>query len=210
MKFINDKTTIVIAGKWNRFLLSPQWVGTNLYEVDTINVEFASTMDAPPRYLKENKIFQVTPNHAFGIATNPTQDQNLIDVENIMDRLVTLLTYTPVFGLGINFSFELNVDESERIHAAFALTDSEKYTEEGLILNKTIVSRSFTSGDDNITINLADSEKTELKINFHFDLTTCKTISEYLDGTKFLEKRNKAQELINNLYQIELENEQED
>jgi len=40
MKIILGSWSLVLAGKWNRHILTPKWVSDNLFEDENIGVEF--------------------------------------------------------------------------------------------------------------------------------------------------------------------------
>ncbi len=95
MEILPESLTFIIAGKWNKYILSHEWVAKNIFKEDNINVEFSMEPDLPFRYHKGNIRFIPTNNNVTFQALNHDR-QTLDDIEEKAKNLISLLDKTPL------------------------------------------------------------------------------------------------------------------
>jgi len=49
----SDGWNLVLLGKWNKYILSPEWTAENIFQVDGVQVEFSINLDRPHRYTSD-------------------------------------------------------------------------------------------------------------------------------------------------------------
>jgi hypothetical protein len=99
-----DTSGIVLSGHWNRMIFTPEWVGPNLFHEDILVTEIALVPGFPAIY--RNTEVQLEASHQrLMVRPRINTEQAFLRAENIAVLAVSILSSTPLHGVGINFSF---------------------------------------------------------------------------------------------------------
>lgn len=195
MEEIKQACSIVIVGGWNTRILTPPWLGKNIFKKDELEIRFPID-PALPMKVTDGK------NYTIDISTTrlvfqPTviNEQKLALMSDGVINVLKILPHTPITAAGVNFGFkEINPDESlgnlfNNIHLT-NIINIEKIDN----LNELVITYKFILSNDfeNRVLQLRISKKAEsneviLNFNFHKDISSAdeaRTILEPESVTK--------------------------
>jgi hypothetical protein len=202
LKLIPETTTLVIVGKWNRYVLSSLWVSKNLFKVDKMVVEIALGNELPPRYTHDAIRFLPSTERVLMICLND-QDDTLKQTENISRELIRLLPHTPIIGLGNNFGYiEKATPELLNI---FDLPYNNKFGNCGYTINKYVIQREVNFEDSVLNLLISqEADNIRFDLNFHYTVKDASSILQKPNDL-FVNNRNRGLKLIKEVFGAELE-----
>ena len=212
MKIVDGTWSVVVVGKWNRYILTPGWVSKKIFRQEKIEVQFpVNKPELAPRYISQNNIiFMPAIHNSKFIAQQPYDDEMLVKMSAHVKRLVTILEHTPVSAIGVNFGFEEDSHNFGQLDM-FTIIESDKFLDKGFITNSTEIKRQLPI--DNHFLNLSvvySKNKIHFDFNFHYNVTTPKEIAELATDNLLIYKKEKALEIMHDVYKLELESDEEE
>jgi hypothetical protein len=214
MKIIDGSWSVVIVGKWNRYILTPQWVGKNIFNQENIEVQFPINQpELAPRYKSPTNIIFLPAIHKCQfIAQEPYDDTMLSNISQYIRKLASMLEHTPVTALGINFGFEEESHNFQQIDM-FNLTESDRYIDMGLHATLTGINRMFTVDNHPLNLNVEfnqERNKVIFEFNFHYNITIPAQICELVTPNLIIDNKKKALSILHDIYELQLEIDKED
>lgn len=203
MKPTEDGVTLIVAGKWNRYILSVEWLAKNIFRADDIQVEFSLNLDLPPRFLKDN-VRIVATNSRIVFTALKYQDSVLSSIEQMAQRLATLLPVTPVTAFGINFAYRETAAPPSLIEL-FSFEDNARLADHGIAIQTSEIKRKVTLDDHIVNLSIRqESGVIGLDFNFHTDIGALEQLPPLLEG-RFVRNKNVAERLMKDVYGLALE-----
>lgn len=206
MKIKEESCTIVIVGKWNKYILSPDWVANKIFEEKTIQLEFSVNVGRPPRYTSADIRIIPSNESVLFISLNPT-DANLAKMEQLAKKLLGILEYTPIQAFGINFSYVEDAAVCD-LASIFNFSDNDKLSEYGCKISNSTIKRELLIKERMLNLTISQSDADILfEFNFHYDVTGSK--AHEILGDKMTENKGIAEDLLHTAYGLELERTEE-
>ena len=116
--------SIVILGKWNVNIFSPQWLIQNVLTSDTIDMEFSAEPGVPHKIIDTAGDIMIIPNYSkLIIAPINIIESSLLNVERTACNILDKLPHTPIAQLGLNFGYscdDLGVENREKLENVFS------------------------------------------------------------------------------------------
>lgn len=203
MKIIDESISLVIPGNWNRHILTPNWVAKNIFQIESIQVEFAINGTLPPRYTHDKIRF--IPHHSrITFIALDINESTFESIEKMSIRLLELLPHTPTNSFGINFQL-IETEINPAVLTLFKFDDNAKiidscYTDDCDIIESSIIRKiKLNDRDLNFTI-VNKTEHTEFNCNFHYNL-----VSPLLINNSFSSNYKILTNLINKTYGLPIE-----
>ena len=203
MKVKRDSTNLVIAGKWNKYILSPDWLAKHIFEKSEIKVEFSFAFDLTPRFTCDNIRIVPTEDKVTFIALEYLNDV-LEKIENMAYILTDLLPFTPIVAFGTNFAY---IEEGARLDLLdiFELKDNDKLSDYDVTIKKYSIRRTLLIEGQELNLNiLQEGKNVVFDFNFHYDAPSIGFIKDNIKG-RFVENKKIAENLLNNVYKIVFE-----
>jgi hypothetical protein len=167
---------LVIAGNWNPYIFSPDWIKSNLIVSDDGQdhpIKLAVPLnnpDAPPQITFDG--FQLFPSITrLEIKPEKLSVEAMHRCTNVAKKCLQLLNHTPVFAIGVNFGFE-EQEEPEALATAVKFEDSSRIDSEKYQLNSSESKRVFSLKDDPAKLIVRLSSNKEAYIDFNFEIQT--------------------------------------
>jgi hypothetical protein len=183
MKIKEEGWNIVLVGKWNKYILSPEWSAQNIFGVDRVNVEFGINVDVPPRYTANN-VNLVASEDIVIFSYKKYDDETLDNAVNACTSLLNKLPFTPVAACGINFGFSEGIQDSN-IGNLFSFDDDDRLISFGSVITSKSVSRKLTIRDRILNFNVSkDNEQIDFSFNFHYDVKSCEGVETAIGSLK--------------------------
>jgi hypothetical protein len=208
MKIVDGTCSFIIVGKWNRHILTPEWVAKNVFQTEKLEIQFPINQpDLPPRYKSsDNILFIPAVNRCQFIAQEPYDDGMLGKICRYVKSLVSILAYTPISGFGINFVFEEKSENFKQLEL-FRLFDNDEIIKKKYSAKVIDIKRQFQLDANNL-LNFGISYKQDrvaFDFNFHYNATTPAEIEALTTEDLFVENKIKALDLMKDVYQLELD-----
>ena len=190
-----ERTNIVIVGRWNRFILNPEWVSKTLFETDKMQVEFSFDLLLPPRYSNDSIRLTALDDRVIITPLEYTDDR-LQTAELISLRLINLLPHTPLTGIGFNYGYQCDGSLINQIIEFKDTLDTEVDTSISFISWK----RSYKIDDYLLNVEQSQSDdKIIIDFNYHFNSAYFKNNIDIVKG-KMLELKNRTELIMRNTY----------
>ena len=192
MHIVTGSISIVLRGDWNSYYLQPQWISEKICESEEMEVGFkVEGYKTSISYRKNNVTIDPRPDAM--IFTAQTTDEEVLKTLTafVTNFLATTETPAPIiYGLNVKYhesdttSFAIVVD---------SISDSDKISDCGYIIEETHISRKITKDDKVLNVTF-DMNTTGLTVSFnehHTDYDENSKISyedvkSFLDRTSFL------------------------
>jgi len=203
MKVKTDSTNLVIAGKWNKYILTPDWLAKNIFGQSEISVEFSFTLDLPPRFTSDNIRIVASEDRVIFTALGYS-DGILKKIEDMAYKLVDILPFTPIAAFGTNFAY-IEEGAGTNLLDIFELTDNDTLSDYDVTIEKYSIRRQLLIAEQKLNFDiLQEGEKVVFGFNFHYEAPSIDVIKEKIQG-RFVENKKIAEGLLNNVYELELE-----
>jgi hypothetical protein len=207
MKPLQDHTTLIVVGKWNRHILDVEWLSKNIFMAAEIQVEFSLNLDLPPRFTKDDVRIVVTADRVV-FAALQYRDEVLTKMEQMAVHLSTLLPVTPVSALGINFGYRED-SPPEKLLAIFEIGDNCLLADQDAKIQANLIKRELKIQDRELNLSMSHAQgAVTFDFNFHFGLKNMADLSTLLNGTVVKDKAI-AESLLASVYDLHIEMEEE-
>jgi len=199
----NEGWNLVLLGKWNKYILSPEWSAKNIFGVDKVQVEFAINLDQPPRFTSGN-VRMIPGEDSVVFVPVECVEASLVEMEKCAQKLLETLPYTPVYACGINFGFTEKIDMlPASVTRLFDIEDTELLSGHGEIQESSI-RRTIQLDKKKLMFMIAQNEDEVLfDFNFHYDVKDGNSARELLAG-EVVENRKYSLDILAK-YELTLE-----
>ena len=198
-----ERTNIIIVGKWNISILSPNWLGRHILVNPKVNIEVPLTPGNPFRITGDDIILVPEANRLV-LQPAALSVDNLIRAESMAIRIMEQLPHTPVSKFGINIGYDLT-EIPDDFEQHFPFPDVNVFADNSLKLNARIYTWSFDYEDHILNLKSELSNKgAAIDFNFHHDCDGCEQAIQLLTG-KCKKSLDKAKSLMSDAYGLSLE-----
>jgi hypothetical protein len=201
-----DSWTIVVAGAWNAQIFKPDWVCEHLFGVKELEIQFNLHGSSVFPSLKTSEIiFSPTDNQVVCGIRN-IKDSTLIKAEELVIKVLSMLSHTPINAVGVNFSFS-DENPSDKLLNLFDFNDTVSFSDHNFIVKESQVYRQIEHND--FTLNLRQTIGTDppsamfSHFNFQKEVSDTNDASHWLKG-KVLECKSTAYKLVKEIYNTEI------
>ncbi|MBI2354310.1 MAG: hypothetical protein HYV06_04645 [Deltaproteobacteria bacterium] len=203
MKINSNGWTIVLAGNWNRHILSPEWAAKHIFAVEKLKVEFALNIALAPRFSSPDVAMMPSENAVVFMPLQQT-DECLLKTEQFVHNLINKLPYTPMSAFGINFSFIENNPDSDLL-ALFNIKDGQGMNDFGCEVRGSGIIRQLQIEGTTLNLSIGHSEEgISFDFNFHYDVSDAARANELLEGQAVANKVM-AYRMLSEIYHLEVE-----
>ena len=215
MKRKRDGWSIVLAGFWNRMIFTPDWVIPRLFESRESDVDvFVTLLPVLPIVFRDEKIAHVQMEvFSTRLLFRPLRlddDECLLRTQEMVRIILKALPETPVQAVGINFTYKEEIPPGHVV-AMFNDTDDVELNQQNWTIQERKVTKKLTRGTD--VLNLAmtfDGNTVFFEFNFHCENSTnAQAVLPAVEGRRILDLRDAARALLQEVYHLEPESEEE-
>lgn len=205
MPVIHDlrNPTIVIAGAFNPFIFSPQWIANVLYEIpegQEVNGMMITDVVAQTTRPYLNDIAILADIERLSLFIDIWDDEHLNLAESLVKRVCAALPHTPVQGMGINFRFS-QADFDANI--ADLIEQNDVPSQLGAVTERTNMSTIEMGNGTRLNLRRTLNENEfDVRFNYHADFTNLSEIDAFVDG-KLGESYNLAVSAMKLLYKCD-------
>ena len=200
MEFVQESTPIIIAGLWNNAIFNQEWVAKYLLPGENLKIEYPLNGNGSVRS-STDQLRICTIDNKLVLTTLDSEDSTLIKIENLAVKISDYLPHTPVTAMGFNFNFKTSV--TENLTKCNNLADKDTFSENGLSLIKTNITRSFSKDKYVLTLSIEYFEQEcIISMNYNFPITSLIEIKSILLEGELLRFKEISLELLENTYGI--------
>lgn len=197
---------LVVVGRWNVAILSPDWIVKEILEKPeadvTVSIPFSFptpisyTIDEVTYRLQSSRIELLPPTWS---------EANLQRVERIASSILLKLPHTPIAALGMNFEFQLEEYENKILRPFDIFNDLLEFmpSSKGVRATQIVKSIAFEDCTLNLHQTYAGEGSYSLLFNYNYDVTSGISPGITLDGTKFAEKRAMTLKVLEKRFGVE-------
>ena len=199
--------SLVVVGKWNIAILSPEWLAREVFKQESIAIMYPILGDIFPVFEANNMRVLARPDR---VIFTPLKNDNatLQRIEEAAINALHILLHTPVSAFGENFHFIVDPPE-DSVAGALNIRDSELLTAEGRV-GEVSVKRSIELDAHRLNITVARvQQRQKIELNYHYDVPSATAAATSLSGT-FAQNLKHGLDLLRRLYNLELVQETED
>lgn len=199
---IKNIGTLVVVGKWNVHVFAPEWVKSNLFESEEMQISVA--LPTGP-YKFRGKYFELT------VSENRLQfelfeeESAKIEAVEALRTILRLLIQTPVTAFGININYLSDADLSHFFHN---LIQGEKYSADTETKREIKWSLNKTDGSST-NIRLLEEKDGIFKfdVNYNYIVGKCTDILSLLvDDEIIIKKTEECEQMLRHEFNLNFEN----
>lgn len=207
MKVKPGSTNLILVGKWNKYILSPNWLAKNIFKNDNIQVEFSFNLDLPPRFTCDKIRIVATEDNVVFVAL--TYDEDIISrIEEMVYNLAESLPHTPVSAFGTNFVY-IEDGATEDLASLFELKDNNDLSDYNVRIEEYSIKRKLIINEQVLNLNISQNRRNVVfDLNFHYETPSTDKIKEKIRN-RFVENKKIAENMLKEVYRLELDEPEE-
>jgi len=106
---------ILCLGDWNKKIFNPKWVGRNLFELESDEIQaFFNPNEMEIGYVN-NGVALLPKNSAVEIKLDSISEESKKYSGILLNKILSLLPHTPIRAIGFNFRYEFHNEEANSI-----------------------------------------------------------------------------------------------
>jgi hypothetical protein len=217
MKRDLERLSLVIAGRWNTAILSPDWLSKQIFNASEVGIMFPVLGWGPPIF--EASGLRITATDV-ALTFSPTQDSDelLQKIEIAGRQILDTLCHTPVGAFGENFHY-LVPDPPPELMTVINDTDVDRLSIQGAgDINETVLVRSIHLSKCQLNLKIVSGKAGQpwrVDLNYHYSLPletlacdAAKQMAALMKDT-FVSNRNHGLELLQSVYNLTLDKDTE-
>ena len=165
MVFVNDSLNVVLVGDWNKLYIQPDWMATNVFEKDEIEIGVNGEGAEFEVLYRVDGITIVPTQNRIMFSARDTEEETLEKLAFCLNNFIEKVHVPTTFDYGINGMF---VESDDNIFAEVldSMSDANTLSECGYQILGTHITRTLQM-DDKI-INM-ESHLENASMNIHFN-----------------------------------------
>lgn len=164
--------TAVVTGQWNRAILTPRWIGKNLFKVeDGVAVEVAVPLDQyGPYYVQHQEMSVAASNDRISVFSSKKSFEALAQAASIAARAISELPKTPLSAAGINCKYQFSSPTGNLAEITSVASDN-RLVDAGFDISHRSCFRAldWKTGFINLTVEQSADDSYSVALNFHLD-----------------------------------------
>lgn len=199
---LDNVATLVVVGKWNVHVFSPDWVKKNLFEDEEMKISVV--LPSGPFQFRGNSFELTVSDSRLHLEILSEEDSARIDAVQALRTILRLLGQTPVSAFGINFIYDTDADLKDYFRS---------FGQNGVVetpftkIKREVKWSMYEEGDNSINIRLfEEKDKYRIDINYNYPVSECFQIMEMIgDDAVLANKKADCEQLLKERLNIEID-----
>lgn len=207
MKKDLSQWSLVIVGRWNRAILSAQWLAKEVLGEEEIGIMFPVVGVGPPIfYTKDLNLRIVVSSESVTFVPLKDSREVLTRIEKAATHILKTLPHTPILAFGENFHYTVDgcPDELTRL---LNLEDADRLGLHGKIGGVSL-KRTVNLEACELNLTLSRDGACRIELNYHYAATpesaTADAMAKRMEGT-YVANRGHGLKLLEAVYGLTLE-----
>ena len=200
---IKNIGTLVVVGKWNVHVFAPEWVKSNLFEGEEMQISVA--LPTGP-YQFRGKSFELTVSeNRLHFELLSEEESAKIEVAEALRTILRLLIQTPVTAFGININYLTDADMSSLFHELIQSNVNSVGVE---IKREVKWSLGDKANNNSTNIRLVEEKEDIFKfdVNYNYIVGKCTDILSLIDDDEIIiKKKEECEQILRYCFNLALE-----
>lgn len=204
---LKNVDTLVVVGKWNIHVFSPDWVKQNLFEGEEMKISVV--LPSGPFQFRGNSFELTVSDNRLHFELLSKEDSARIDAIQALRTILRLLGQTPVTAFGINFVYDTDHDLRDYFKS-FGQTNNVvglPFTR----IKREVKWSMYDEKSNSTNIRLfEETGKYRVDVNYNYPVTECFQIMEMIDDDSVLaNKKADCEQLLKERLNIDIDSQDE-
>lgn len=203
---INDieKWSLVILGKWNTAILSPDWLAREVFNKTEVQIMYPVLGGGPPIF-EANDMRVVVSGERIMFIPHMNTDENLNRIESAAMNVLNILHHTPISAFGENFYYTVDMS-TKQLDDVFVFSDTT-LLEKAYVMNSGMsLRRTINIENCQLNLTITSGENYQIEMNYHYNVDSASQAAQLMNNT-YIRNRNHSLELLENVYNLTLDKE---
>ena len=168
---LSQQWSVVMLGRWNRSILTPFWIGKNLFginEGEGLKVQVPLDIIAP-FLVSHNGLTVMADQNRLVVETEANTYENLTRAVELILKAADLLPVTPVIAAGVNIYHPCRETDIERIHRMWTDDLDSMLAADNLKIVERVAIRKVAWQEGFITFRVVQSDEEQQKHQYWFN-----------------------------------------
>jgi hypothetical protein len=206
MKRDLNKWSLVIAGRWNTAILSPDWLAREVFKQEGIKIVYPVLGGTPPIFEAADMRIVVS-NDRIVFFPLKDSDELLSRIETAGRHVLTTLPHTPISAFGQNFSYMVEGSQKQ-FEEVLIFSDATRLGEQGKIGEIALV-RTIDLGKCRLNLKIVSGQASRIDLNYHYEAGSASQATEVMENS-YTTNRAHGLELLKAVYGLTLDEEKND
>lgn len=208
MQYLKDSGfNILILGRWNPSIFSPQWVRANVAGAgDEVMLALPIGNPAAPLRISFAGVQLFTAPDFLEIKPSALDDASIDACARVADNILALLSHTPITAIGVNVRFE-DAAASTELDPLFLFPDQGLIDPVKYPVISSSVARCFDLGQQDL-LNLTVTQQKDnyvLEFNFHTDSQDIEVVRSRVSPNCVRRRLEQARDFLKDTYNATIE-----
>lgn len=207
MRFRDDPFDVVLVGRWNPFIFSPEWVKQYLRSTETpVIVAFPIGDPSAPVRITFDDIAFFPGQSRLEIRPESRSIHKADAAMKVAIKILELLPHTPISAVGVNFRLEDSI-APDQVYSCFSFYDNQRISADKYTIRETTLTRQYRLSDGSL-LNLQivySPERVIMEFNFHSDVDNARNASERLMRCPPSRRLIEVKEFLGSVYDINID-----
>ncbi len=204
MTEVQELNVLIIAGRWNAAIFTPEWISKYLLPNQDLDVQVPENLLGSMRVSTKDIRISVANNRLFLTRRN-TASETLHIVGEIAVKVSQYLPHTPIQAFGINFLYEESKPDVVSAFHSHGESEYKMFEKIGLKIDRFETKTSFTHEDSELILTIGQAEqKMKFDFNFHFTAKDLTEFQQKFEPTKITSLRDFSVKLLEDVYALQV------
>ncbi|MBP7279401.1 MAG: hypothetical protein KBA11_08315 [Sedimentibacter sp.] len=193
--------TIIINGKWNKRIFTPEWINKFLLPEEKNLIIDVILDDEVAMKVSSKSIGIQTTDARLCIINYGITDEIYQQVEEVVFKIADYLPHTPVKTFGVNFAYSTEINEA--VLALIKTQYSQIIKDNEYPVSKEYFRYNFQYDEQDINMIISvdyTKNKIDYNVNFNYIIKTLTDVKTHLDSYGILKCKKAAIKIVNQIY----------
>jgi hypothetical protein len=201
MKRDLDRWSLVIAGRWNTAILSPDWLATEVFKQQELRIMYPVLGWAPPVFEAADIKVMVSPDRVLFVPLHDNEDL-LARIEAAARHVLGTLPHTPISAFGENFHYTVE-GAPKALADVLGFHDADRLEKQGKI-SEISLRRTLDLGKHRLNLTITSGNPSRIELNYHYDVVKALDAAEAMENT-YQKNRDHGLEVLRAVYDLTLD-----
>jgi hypothetical protein len=201
MKRDLDHWSLVVVGKWNTAILSPDWLAKEVFKQREVQIMYPVLGGGPPIF-EAVDIRVIVSRDRVALSPRKDDEKLLSHIESASRHILNTLPHTPISAFGENFYYTVQ-GPPKQLSEVFGFPDAECLSQQGTITEMSL-RRTIDLKSCKLNLTIASGEPFRIELNYHYEVDEAPQAAQAMENT-FVRNRDYGLKLLKAVYDLTLD-----